>query len=152
MLQIWTHLFLILMFHLFLTVECDDIPKAETTIGGSDNCGYPLIGVIEHLGGNPSYAGQALCEHTLNRNWIIKDSCGNTATYFQTITVQDTTPPVLYNVPGPVTLPCDSIHYWDNVYAKDNCDPDITPVYNIETLEEFCEHTYIQKRSWVATD
>jgi len=70
--------------------------------------------------------------YTLTRTWTATDDCGNQTVETQTITVLDTTPPVLIGVPDDVTAECDSVPQPPTVTASDNCDDDV-PVQYQET-------------------
>ncbi|PHN96179.1 hypothetical protein CSC81_15675, partial [Tenacibaculum discolor] len=43
------------------------------------------------------------------RQWESTDNCGNTVSHTQTITVTDTTAPVLSSEPGDVSVDCEAI-------------------------------------------
>ncbi|MBK6996997.1 MAG: hypothetical protein IPH31_19540 [Lewinellaceae bacterium] len=74
-----------------ITVSCEAIPAVGSPIA-TDDCAASV---------NISYNGDTridgLCpdSYILNRMWTAIDSCGNTTTAVQTITVQDITPPRL---------------------------------------------------------
>jgi len=70
------------------TVECDAVP-APAQLSASDNCDpNPMINFTEdRIDGSCPY------NYELDRSWLVTDRCGNDATWAQSITVQDTTPP-----------------------------------------------------------
>ena len=76
------------------TVECDAIPTAPvigTDITATDNCDTdPVITLNE-----TTTPGVCAGTYILTREWAAEDECGNIVTETQTITVEDTTAPVL---------------------------------------------------------
>ena len=107
-----------------VTVECDSVP-AVATATATDNCDpAPVV----------TYDGEVrtdgYCEdyYTLARTWTATDDCGNSASCTQTITVQDTTAPVLSGCPTDMTINadaggCTAVVTWTDPTATDNCDP-----------------------------
>src|SRR5439155_1718237 len=73
------------------TVECGsawsfDAPSA------SDICSGTNVTIIDF---NPITNANATCATTVSRRWTAIDACGNYANCGQTVTIVDTTPPVL---------------------------------------------------------
>ena len=65
--------------------------------------------------------GSCLEEYTISRTWTATDGCGNQSSCLQTITVVDTTPPVITcNAPATITPPDAPISF--AATAIDNCD------------------------------
>jgi len=153
-----------------LTAECDNVPVPPTTLGGSDNCGYPLTGLMEKK--KFSLYANFKGKYEIIRTWIIKDSCGNTAIFDQTLTVDDTVDPVFHDIPASLSVVCEDVHNFGsgeefdikggNVkvgkslnfgkpYATDNCAwPEIS--YYEDTDEGDCKNEYTLKRIWTAKD
>ena len=148
------------------TVQCDsEKPAGANTVeafksqGGSvsDNCLGTVT--ITFQDSAPVIEG---CTKTITRTYTATDSCNNVATCTQTITVRDTTPPVLRGVPADVTVECSNIPTAPTVArvatvatvtATDNCDPAPVVTYEGETREDgTCQNNYILKRTWKATD
>jgi hypothetical protein len=132
-----------------VTVECDDIPEPPYTLGGSDNCGYPLTGLTEKK--IVSIYGNPRSRYLRIRTWILKDTCGNTALYQQTIFVDDTQAPVFLNAPESTTVPCNQAFFVTRPYVKDNCGRPTVDYFDSKK-EESCEQEYTLSRSWVAKD
>ncbi|HEX5221955.1 MAG TPA: hypothetical protein VFZ59_20500 [Verrucomicrobiae bacterium] len=87
---------------------------------------------------------------TINRLWIASDACGNVATAMQTITVQDTTPPVLSGCPNKTVYAGNALVF-DAPTASDPCSTPIVSVVSTTTNypnAEVCAVT----RTWTATD
>ena len=69
-----------------------------------------------------------LCSATIKRTWTAEDDCGNSNSCVQTITVQDTTAPVI-SCPASITMnadagSCTAVVDPGTATATDNCDPD----------------------------
>lgn len=102
-----------------MTFECDAVgdfgsPTAE------DSCDPdPQINEISR----DSTAGDCAWTYTLVIGYEAVDSCGNADTCYQTITVQDTTPPTIA-CPSDRTFECDAVGDFGYPTATDNCDPD----------------------------
>jgi hypothetical protein len=72
-----------------VSVQCiADVPL-PANVTANDNCDGQLA-----VSFNESSAGPD-CDKTITRTWSATDTCGNTTTCSQTITVKDTTPPTL---------------------------------------------------------
>src|SRR5262249_14347942 len=92
---------------------------------------------------------------TIKRTYTATDSCGNSSSQTQTITVNDTTAPVISSIPGDVTVQCASAVPAANdgaVSATDNCGG--TPVisHNDQTIPGTCANNFVVKRTYTATD
>lgn len=100
--------------------------------------------------------GECPQEMTILRTWTADDGCGNSSSCVQTISVQDTTPPVATFIPPDITIECDA--NIDSVLAElpifaDNCDTLVPAFGSIEVLfNEACPQgpTYIQ--AWSGID
>lgn len=105
-----------------VTVECAlNIPPPNTSvISASDNCGTVTI---THVGDTPLADS---CGGRITRTYRATDSCGNFAECTQTITVDDTIPPV-------ITCPPDTIV----VLANANC---MGTVPDLRTLVEVSDN------------
>lgn len=88
----------------------------------------------------------------IQRFFRIQDSCGRDMTVTQFITVVDSTPPALENVPSNIVVSCTNVPPAPTVTATDNCDTNV-PVQLSETNEAGrCEGTYRIIRIWSAAD
>jgi len=125
------------------TVECDEslpIPSYNA----NDNCGDPSVEITTEM-----TPGDCPQEYTLVRTYTATDECGNTASDTQTITVVDTTAPVLANPPSDITVECDEvIPSYDPIWS-DNCGT-ITETANTTTTVDGCIE--IQETIWTAID
>ncbi|MEM9820332.1 MAG: T9SS type A sorting domain-containing protein [Bacteroidota bacterium] len=80
------------------TIDCTEstAPTATGEPGVADNCS--ATDAISLQFSDVSTQGSTACEqynYQITRTWMATDACGNTATYDQIITVEDTTPPML---------------------------------------------------------
>jgi hypothetical protein len=91
---------------------------------------------------------QTSCPIIIERTWTATDTCGNSASCVQTITIEDTTPPVV-TCPPDAQFECE---FGDPgvATAVDACGGDITPTSNDVIISESCP--YEIERTWTATD
>lgn len=136
------------------TVECDgSLDPIDTGMAtASDNCdASPVITYTDapSLNGCGGYTG------AITRTWVATDSCGNTASCNQTITVEDTTDPVI-TCPADVTVECDESIAPANTgtaTAIDNCDGATTIAWSDSPDLSGCGgYTGTITRTWIATD
>ncbi len=113
-------------------LECDDAIPPPPTLTASDNCDP-----------NPSVSynqtrtdGINNNNYILTRTWIAEDNCGNTRTHTQTITIQDTTDPVITSshsnksINANANCQANLPDYTGDVTATDNCDNNLTITQN----------------------
>ena len=79
-----------------------------------------------------------------------KDPFGGEDGDTTTLTVSDTTPPVLDGVVADVTVECDAVPA--AAVAKDACDPSPAVVFSETRTDGACPGRYTLKRTWLATD
>ena len=101
-----------------LSFECiGDVPAANIAlVTASDNCGVPVVTWEGDV-----WAGT--CPRIITRTYMAEDSCGNTTTCVQLITVDDITPPTI-TCPGDLSFECIGDVPAANialVTASDNC-------------------------------
>jgi hypothetical protein len=134
-----------------VTVECfSQVPQADPgAVQTSDNCGGLVT--VTHAG-DASSNGASNCT-VITRTYLGTDPCGNTNTCTQTITVADTTPPVIV-CPPDFTLPCGTPTgpaVTGFATATDNCDP--SPVVTFTDVNNgTCPAAASITRTWTATD
>jgi hypothetical protein len=122
------------------TYECDEtIPSIQPV--ATDNCGS-----ITYSSVNSQPVGNS-CSRYFNRTWTATDECGNSSTFVQTITIVDTTAPVITGS-FDTTRPCDN---YGGIYvsATDNCN-NITWSTSDVHVSGGCAGTII--RTYVASD
>src|SRR5690606_28035888 len=112
-----------------VSVECGAVPDVgEPT--ASDNCDADVTIVYN---GETRTDGDCADSYTLTRTWTATDNCGNSVDATQVITVEDTQAPEFTFVPAAITVECDAVPDVEVPTATDNCDTDVTIVYNGET-------------------
>ncbi len=101
-----------------ITVECTDIPD-PIELEVADNCDIdPDVIFSEQI------LMQA-CGYVIVRTYSIEDLCGNEAFAEYTITVVDTTAPVLSSTPADITVSCGEVPTAPSITATDACDGNI---------------------------
>ncbi len=101
-----------------VTVECASIPE-PATVTATDNCdSSPTLNYIESR-----TDGSCPSDYTLTRTWSATDGCGNQTIATQTITVVDTTPPVI-SCEAPLSIIPPDVPISFRATATDNCDSD----------------------------
>ncbi|MDC3044402.1 gliding motility-associated C-terminal domain-containing protein [bacterium] len=128
------------------TVECsDEMPMDDAT--ASDNCGEVTIEVTSE-----TTAGDATGSYTIERTFVATDNAGNSSTGTQTITVLDTTPPVMLSELSNVTFQCGDDISPAVVESFDNCSDTVTvDIADITTLGD-CEGSMTVERTYTLTD
>lgn len=125
------------------TVECGsawifDAPTA------TDNGGDVTVAVLSTI----SVEG---CPEEITRIWQATDTCGNTATCRQTVTVTDTTPPVFTCAPDR-TVECGTEWSFDEPTAIDACSGAEVVVTVLDTIDSGFGCSLVSTRTWEATD
>ncbi|WP_455685112.1 HYR-like domain-containing protein, partial [Tenacibaculum discolor] len=128
-----------------VSVDCEAIP-AVPTITATDNCDT-VVDVVFTEVSNTVVDG---CGEIL-RQWESTDNCGNTVSHTQTITVTDTTAPVLSEEPADVSVDCEAIPAVPTITATDNCDTVVDVVFTevSNTVVDGCGEIV---RQWESTD
>ena len=126
------------------TVECSDEMPMDDAMA-SDNCGAVEITVMSE-----TTAGDCTGNYTITRTFTAMDDCGNSSMATQTITVQDTTAPML-SIPADYTAECDEELVFDDASATDNCGT-VEIEELMETVSGDCTGNYIITREFTATD
>jgi hypothetical protein len=147
-----------------VTVECDQTlipgPGSPTGIAtATDNCQN-----FVHIGYNdlPLMGGSCPQNRIIIRTWTATDSCGNTTTCNQPITVRDSTPPMWTTVAGSL----DSILECSDAaglaaaqalfpVASDNCDNDVTNIVKVSgpfVAGTLCAQAGTYTNTWTVSD
>lgn len=132
-----------------LTIECDQpVPAVAEGVTASDNC----VGDVTVLYLGEEEEGNA-CSRTITRTWSATDICGNRADCVQTITIVDTTAPVLSGTPdAEITVECDAVPAAAQVSAIDACQGEVEVGYTEEVIPGNCPGNYTLIRTWSAYD
>ncbi|WP_449555743.1 HYR-like domain-containing protein, partial [Hanstruepera flava] len=127
------------------TVQCDAVP-APPSVTATDNCDTTLSVNYTETSNTVADGVGAIV-----REWSVTDSCGNTTTETQTITVIDSTAPALVGVPSDATVQCDAVPAPPSVTATDNCDTTLSVNYT-ETSNTVADGVGTIVREWSVTD
>ena len=130
-----------------LTVMCQfDIP-GDPGVTATDNCGETLTVAFMQSPLDPCVGSG-----TVTNTWSVTDCAGNTTVYMQTVTVDDTTPPVLSAMPDDLTVSCHADIPGDpGVTATDNCGESLTVLFNQSPLGS-CPGDDVITNTWTVTD
>jgi len=132
-----------------LTTSCELIPPVGSPTATDDCAAQVTITYTGELRTD----GACPDSYTLTRSWVAVDSCGNTTTAQQVITVQDITPPNFTMIPADVVVSCDAVPPIAFPTATDNCDAFVNIEYTGQVrIDGICPYSYILRRVWVATD
>jgi hypothetical protein len=129
------------------TFECDQVPTPATV--SADDCdGEMFVSFSE-----TTTAGTCPDSYQINRTWSSTDACGNTASHTQTLTIQDTTAPVITAEATDETIECDGADHtadfntWFNnrggATATDNCGS-VTWSTDYTTMGSICSGDSVQ--------
>ncbi|MDO7173258.1 gliding motility-associated C-terminal domain-containing protein, partial [Mariniflexile sp. AS56] len=138
------------------TLECSDAQGINDALDlaptATDDCSTPAIAIVSD---ETTVDPNCTSAYVRVRVWNFVDACGNTSSNFtQTITVQDTTAPVL-TLPANVSAECSddlSPIAFGTATATDNCDDSPSISYEDVKTNGNCSGTYTITRTWKATD
>ena len=125
------------------TIECPDVPSWSVP-SANDACFGPVQLTMED--DTSSFA----CPLVITRTWRAEDDCGNTSTASQTITVIDTTPPMITGVAADTTIECPDVPVFSTPQASDDCDDNVTLTSSMDTSSYACP--LVITRTWKAED
>uniref|UniRef100_UPI00260F341E HYR-like domain-containing protein n=1 Tax=uncultured Algibacter sp. TaxID=298659 RepID=UPI00260F341E len=130
-----------------LVVECNAIPDEEI-LTATDNCGTAEVTVKDER-----INGSCTNNYVIKRSYTATDECGVTNTHVQTITVQDSTPPVFVEaLPNlNIVAECDNIPEPETLTATDICGSATVSVSD-SRINGDCPNSYRLARTWVAED
>ncbi len=139
-----------------VTVECgDSIDPNETGTATADySCGSPTSGTIDFSDDNTGLTG---CNGTgtISRTWTATDSCGLQSNCTQTITIEDTTAPVI-TCPANTTVACDEStnpSQTGTATGSDECGGSVEIQFSDDNSGlNGCNGTGELIRTWTATD
>src|SRR5262249_22520421 len=130
-----------------VTIECgtSTAPASTGTATATDGCGAPTVTYSDSVTNN---CGSS---RVITRDWTAADQCGNSASCVQTITVRDTTPPVL-TLPANRVLNCpgDTRTNVTGVATAVDCSSFIISYSDV--VSNSCAGTKTVWRTWTAVD
>lgn len=137
-----------------LNIECPVDMAAEcpantdpSATGTATATGCGTI-TVSHMDATAAGCGNT---YTITRTWSASNG-STTESCDQTITVTDTTGPVLNGVPDKASAECGAVPPPAVVTATDACDGSVGVVLSESSSEGPCAGTYIITRTWMATD
>ena len=129
-------------------IECPEEPAFGTPVF-ADNCDTDLSVVVEDE--SLLVSGQEVIK--IKRTWTATDDAGNSVSSSQTITVEDTTAPVLSGLPAAeITVECDAVPAPADVTAMDACEGPTAVVFDEVKTDGDCVGHYTLTRTWTTTD
>ncbi|MFV8331516.1 gliding motility-associated C-terminal domain-containing protein, partial [Flavobacterium sp. LB3P6] len=129
------------------TISCPATPEFTQAIA-TDGCGSTVTLTFVDVTTN----GQCAGSYSVTRTWTATDACGNTASASQTINVQDTTAPVIAELPSVSTISCPATPEFTQAIATDGCGSTLTLTFADVTTNDQCAGSYSVTRTWTATD
>jgi large repetitive protein len=128
------------------TIECGNEIPAPAQVSAEDNCDDDLT--VDY---NEEFVPQD-CGYQLIRTWSVTDHCDNTNSASQTITVVDTTAPVIDAEDSEITISCDQEILIIVDTAYDACDEDVDITNTYEVIPGECSNEYSEVFVFTATD
>jgi len=134
-----------------LTFECSSVPELVDPVTATDNCDVNVELIYNEVIG----ATDCPQSYTVERTWTAIDDCGNSSSGTQLLTIEDTSSPILINVPSDLNITCGELPPpAPIIMATDNCDPNVIVTFlETSTLPNAdCTADYTITRTWLATD
>jgi len=128
-----------------VTEECD-LATTPPTVSAHDLC-QGTVSVELTIESSPLDKGTLYI-----RQWSTEDACGNPASFTQSVSVVDTTPPTVDPAPAPVTVECDQVSPQTALQFSDNCDPSASATQVESRTNGACSSNYSLARSWTVVD
>jgi len=132
-----------------ITLACGSDVPAMISLTANDNCS----GEITAQGVDVTTQGNCPNSYTIVRTWTFTDTCGNSSSVSQNITINDNVAPVAPTAPADITLACSSdVPAMISLTATDNCSGEITVQGVDVTTQGNCPNSYTIIRTWTFTD
>ncbi len=130
------------------TIQCPATPVFGTPTF-SDNCDPNLTITVNDV----TTPGSCPGTFSRTRTTTATDDCGNSVSCSQTITVVDTTPPLIGQPGANTTIECPATPVFTPPTATDACDPNpaVIEVSDVTTPGN-CPGTFTRTKTWRATD
>jgi hypothetical protein len=128
-----------------ITIQCDQDPDDINNITGtptgiSDTCSTTNVGYNDVI-----TAGNCANNFIITRTWTATDECGNSSSDVQSITVEDTTAPVVTVPAADLSMECfdaTAVATWAaTASANDNCDGTLTVIPTYTAPADNCNQT-----------
>ncbi|NAS30256.1 T9SS type B sorting domain-containing protein [Flavobacteriaceae bacterium R38] len=131
-------------------VSCNEVPD-PVILTATDNCDPNVTVLFEETQTEDPTCNTNI---TITRTWTATDCTGNEAKHVQTITVRDTEAPVFVEeLPQDAEVSCNEVPDPVVLTATDNCDPNVTVMFEETSTEDpTCNTNITITRTWTATD
>ncbi|MEP5502816.1 MAG: HYR domain-containing protein [Algibacter sp.] len=131
-----------------VTVECDNIPDAET-LTATDNCNTATVEVVD-----VKIDGVCDSSYIIERTYTATDACGLQTAHTQRITVQDNTAPEpTTTFETSITVSCTDIPEIPALEFADNCSSNVSLEFNeTNSFDENTPTDYEIVRTWTVKD
>ena len=127
------------------TSQCAEQPY---TSSATDNCGAVTITESREVISEDECGN---FEHLVTLT--ATDECGNSTDHQFTIVVADTEAPEFAEaLPTDLTVECDAVPTADVLTANDNCDDEVSVMFDETIEDEVCPQTYTIIRTWTVSD
>ena len=130
-------------------VACATNVPTMISLTATDTCSPPITvqGIdVTTLGSCPN-------SFVIIRTWTFTDTCGNSASVFQTINVNDNIAPTAPQSPASITVACAAnVPPAMVLTANDNCGDVITGVTTDNLVAGSCANAFVITRTWTFTD
>ncbi|MDI6034838.1 gliding motility-associated C-terminal domain-containing protein [Flavobacterium sp. LB2P84] len=137
------------------TIECSDTEALATAQAAlpaaADLCDTDVTDITKVVG---AFVASSECANagTYTNTWTVNDDCGNTSAVFtQVITIQDTTAPVIAELPVASTISCGLTPNFAQALATDTCGS-VNLTFVDVTVQGSCIGSYTITRTWTAAD
>lgn len=129
-----------------ITISCELADElADPQVEWLPGCANTQLNVVEEL-----TPGTCPGSYTMAYTYTLTDACGNEVSQVWVVTVEDTTPPQIFDVPANMTISCGQAIPPALPFAADNCDGEVTLSLSATTDSSSCGYSFI--RTWTATD
>lgn len=132
----------------FFAQCASDVPPPEQ-LTTEDNCSGSLNALLTTV----VIPGSCVNDFNLTRTWTFVDECGNATSQSQSITVQDTTPPIPEPAPADASLQCASdVPPPVQLTAEDNCSGSLNESPVADITPGNCGNDFGLTRTWTFAD
>jgi hypothetical protein len=135
-----------------ITIECNSSTDPDSTGFATATDISDTLTIIDYS--DMIMAGACPQEGTITRTWTATDTCGNSATCVQIITIDDSEAPIFVNCPPNLTIECTASTLPANTgmaTATDSCGVVIITFSDV-TIGGSCPQESTITRTWIASD
>ncbi len=135
-----------------LTLQCDEDVSPQGAAGmatSTDNCDVsPEITFTDISVASPACAQNS----TITRTWTSTDDSGNTVSCTQSISVEDTNPPIITCAEVISPVECNTTPVFPPPTVSDGCDGSVDITFVNDSIGGSCAQNYTLTRTWTAID